>query len=137
MFRIAFLVLVLFSAGCHSTGARFLPTLHDARTASGQIRYAGHGRSIIGELYLAQTANAGRMEFSKTAGVLLIRVFWDQTHWRFEGPLARGAGEIPRSARIPSHLVVWAKLATRGLKNGRGEFSHAGEEVAFHVNTLR
>jgi hypothetical protein len=137
MMRIFSFLAAACLAGCATTAHQFVPLRKDAGTASGQARYEGHGRSLIGDIVLSQSAAGTRMEFVKGAGVPLIRVLSDATHWRFEGLLARGARDIPRSAKLPDHLVIWSQLATRPASTASGKLSHDGESVAYRLTTLR
>ena len=109
----------------------------NARTATGQARYEGGGRSVIGELVVSKGAEGGRLEFGKGAGVSLLRVLSDKTRIRFEGPLARGSRELPRGARLPDHLVVWGQLAERPVASGTGSYSHGGEKVSYQLSGVR
>ncbi len=133
---ISLLAAVCF-AGCATSAHQFAPLPNNARTATGQARYEGHGRSVIGDLVLSQSANSSRLEFAKGAGLPLIRVLSDATHWRFEGLLARGARDIPRAATLPDHLVIWSQLAMRPASTSNGKLSHSGESLNFRLTTLR
>ena len=107
------------------------------RTATGQVRYEGGGRSVIGELLVSQGAEGGRLEFGKGAGVSLLRVLTDKSHVRFEGPLARGSREVARGAKLPGHLVVWGQLAERTVASGVGSFAHGAEKITFQLSLVR
>ena len=130
------LFTALALAGCATSQHPFAP-IASGRTATGQVRYEGGGRSVIGELVVSQGAQGGRLEFGKGAGVSLLRVYSDKTHIRFEGPLARGARELPRGAKLPGHLVVWGQLAERPVASGAGSFEHDGEKVAYQLSLVR
>lgn len=136
MFRYLSLIAALFLSGCATSSHMFAP-ISKARTATGQVRYEGGGRSVIGELLVSQGAEGGRLEFGKGAGVSLLRVISDTTKIRFEGPLARGTRELPRGGKLPDHLVVWGQLAERPVSAGTGSFSHGGEKITYQLSVVR
>ena len=136
MFRYLSLSAALFLSGCATSSHTFAP-ISKARTATGQVRYEGGGRSVIGELLVSHGAEGGRLEFGKGAGVSLLRVLSDKTNIRFEGPLARGTRELPRGAKLPGHLVVWGQLAERPVASGAGSYSHGGEKVSYQLSVVR
>ena len=137
MFRLLTFFLALSFCGCAASRHPFAPISQSAKTVTGQVRYSGGDRAVIGDIFIAQSADGGRLEFGKGAGVSLLRVLSDKTHWRFEGPLARGAREISRSAKVPGHLVVWSQLAERPATAGNGSFSHGGEKIAYQLSPAR
>jgi hypothetical protein len=137
MFRLLAIFIALSFCGCASSRHEFAPVSKGAKTVSGQLRYSGGGRAVIGDVFISQSADGGRLEFEKGAGLSLLRVLSDKTHWRFEGPLARGAREIPRGGKVPAHLVVWQQLAERPAAAGSGSFSDGGEKIAYQLSTVR
>lgn len=136
MIRSLSLLAALAVCGCATSRQPFTPLTH-ARTATGQVRYEGGGRSVIGELVVSQGAEGGRLEFGKGAGVSLLRVQSDKTRVRFEGPLARGAREVSPGAKLPDHLVVWSRLAEQPVGSGAGSFEHRGEKVTYQLSIVR
>lgn len=136
MFRYLSLTVALFLSGCATSSHTFAP-ISKPRTATGQVRYEGGGRSVIGELLVSQGAEGGRLEFGKGVGVSLLRVLSDKTSIRFEGPLARGTRELARGAKLPGHLVVWGQLAERPVASGAGSYSHDGEKVSYQLSVVR
>jgi hypothetical protein len=130
------MVAALALASCATSQHQFPPVGENARTATGQVRYEGHGRSVIGDLLVARSGESGRVEFGKGAGVTLIRVLSDGTHMRFEGPLARGTREVARGAKLPGHLVIWSQLAERPVAGGTGSFANDGEKITYQLSLL-
>ncbi len=136
MIRCLLLFLTLALSGCATSHHSFTP-ISKARTATGQVRYEGHGHSVIGELVVAQSEEGGMLEFSKGAGVSLLRVLSDKTHIRFEGPLARGSRELLRDAKVPTHLEIWSQLAARPVASGTGSYSSDGEKITYQLSIVR
>ncbi len=136
MIRCLSLFAALAIGGCATSSHTFAP-ISTPRTATGQVRYEGGGRSVIGELLVSQGAEGGRLEFGKGAGVSLLRVLSDKTSIRFEGPLARGTRELPRGRKLPDHLVVWGQLVERPVSAGTGSFSHDGEKITYQLSVVR
>ena len=138
MMRLLSILTAAALAGCATSSHQFAPVSADARTATGQLRYEGGGRSVIGELLVVRGASGSRVEFGKGAGVTLIRVLTDSTHMRFEGPLARGTRVVASGAKLPDHLVVWARLGAESpVAGGTGSYAHDGEKVTYQLKALR
>jgi hypothetical protein len=136
MTRLFTLLAVILLAGCATTRHQFTEPDASWKSATGQLRYKGSGLTIIGELLVSRSGDAARIEFSKGAGLSLIRIFADKTHLRFEGPLARGTREVARGASLPPHLVVWGEVAESAGRTRSKTIEHKGDSLSFQLPPL-
>jgi hypothetical protein len=137
MNRILAILAAALLAGCATTNHQFAAPGSDWKSATGQLRYKGSGVSVIGELHVSKSGDSVRIEFSKGAGLSLMRILADKTHLRFEGPLARGTREVVRGSALPSHLVTWGQLVESAGRVPSKTITNGGDSLTYQLPSLR
>jgi hypothetical protein len=133
--RYLLLAFALFLAGCATH--QFAKPDEKWSTRTGQLLYREGDRTIIGELVFSTSGEHAKLEFSKGAGLVLMRMERDATRARFEGPLARMTHSISLKSKPSGRDAGWVEITDRAIRESRFQVASGGAQFSVQLAPVR